>query len=111
MSIHMDYELTNNSDAIRRAVDDAIQIAFEKIGMMVETHAKVYCPVDTGRLRNSITYRVGEKKVTIGSAVEYAPYVEFGTSRHPQPQAFLRPAIENHIEDYRETIFNELKRF
>jgi len=30
--------------------------ALEMIGLMAERHAKEYCPVDTGRLRNSITH-------------------------------------------------------
>ena len=36
------------------------------------------CPVDIGRLRNSITHSLnkGDKSVSIGTNVEYAIYVE-----------------------------------
>jgi phage gpG-like protein len=53
--------------------------------------------VITGRLRNSITWRLGEDEhgpyAEVGSAVEYAAYVELGTSRAPA-YPFLRPALE-----------------
>lgn len=51
--------------------------------------------VRTGRLRASITWRLG-RDVTpyadVGSAVHYAPYVELGTSRM-DARPFLRPAL------------------
>lgn len=52
--------------------------------------------VDTGRLRGSITWRLGvdhSPYVDIGTAVFYAPFVELGTSRAPA-YPFLRPALE-----------------
>lgn len=53
--------------------------------------------VQTGRLRGSITWRLGVDATSpyadIGSAVVYAPYVELGTSRAPA-YPFLRPALE-----------------
>lgn len=52
--------------------------------------------VRTGRLRGSITWRPGVDAlgpyVDIGTAVEYAPFVELGTSRAPA-YPFLRPAL------------------
>lgn len=38
-------------------------------------------PVDTGRLRNSVTHLLKGYDCFIGTNVEYAPYVEEGTSR------------------------------
>lgn len=62
----------------------------------VETAAKRLCPVDTGRLRSSITHEVAVDLdglvARIGTNVEYAPYVEFGTSR-ATAQPFLVPAL------------------
>ena len=45
----------------------------------------------------------GEKEasVYIGTNVEYAPYVELGTSRQ-DAQPFLKPAIEEYAEKYKE---------
>lgn len=62
----------------------------------VETAAKRLCPVDTGRLRSSITHQVAVDvrglAARIGTNVDYAPWVEFGTSRAPA-QPFLVPAL------------------
>lgn len=52
--------------------------------------------VQTGRLRGSITWRLGSDALGIyadvGSAVLYAPYVELGTSNMPA-YPYLRPAL------------------
>lgn len=49
---------------------------------------------DTGRLANSITFdRVGDLTATVGSALNYAPWLEYGTSRMAA-RPFFRPAIE-----------------
>lgn len=62
----------------------------------VESAAKRLAPVDTGRLRSSITHELATDTQglhgRIGTNVEYAPYVEFGTGRTPA-QPFLRPAL------------------
>lgn len=53
--------------------------------------------VVSGLLRASITWRPGvdaqSPYVDVGSAVEYAPYVELGTSRMAA-RPFLRPALD-----------------
>lgn len=117
--------------------------------------------VDTGLLRNSVTHAIagkhpaisnytsndGKKKGTysgtmgdkdelavyIGTNVEYAPYIEYGTgtrtsqggrqtpwtyqndkgdwhrSSGMQARPYLRPAIANHVDEYKRIIENELK--
>lgn len=69
----------------------------------VETSAKQHATgrpgpnVITGRLRGSITWRLGADPLGIyadvGTAVFYAPFVELGTSTNP-PYPFLRPSLE-----------------
>jgi HK97 gp10 family phage protein len=49
---------------------------------------------DTGRLANSITFdRVGDLTATVGSALDYALHLEYGTSRMAA-RPFFRPAVE-----------------
>ena len=92
----------DNREAIANAIDRALVAALEEIGLVAEGYAKRACPVDTGRLRNSITHIVDEdgKCAIIGTNVEYAPCVELGT-RHQKPQPYLKPAAEEHESTYR----------
>ena len=83
--------------------------ALEIIGGKAESYAKKLCPVDTGRLRNSITHQqYDDSTEVIGSNVEYAPYVELG--HHTQGwsfvngKPFLRPAAEGHTDEYKNII-------
>ena len=83
--------------------------ALEIIGGKAEGYAKRDCPVDTGRLRNSITHaRLDENTEVIGSNVEYAPPVELGT-RKMAARPFLRPAAENHAREYGQILENEMR--
>jgi HK97 gp10 family phage protein len=64
----------------------------------VENRAKQLCPVDTGRLRSSITQTppiVSGSYVTIqvGTNVEYGAYLEYGT-RFMSARPFLLPALQ-----------------
>lgn len=51
----------------------------------------------------------GEHSVHIGTNVEYAMAQEVG-SFNDGPHAFLRPAINNNIDHFREIMENELKK-
>ena len=42
----------------------------------------------------------GEAAVYVGTNVEYAPYVEYGT-RLTKAQPFLKPAVQDHAEEYK----------
>lgn len=67
-----------------------------KRAVRVDAAAKRICPVDTGRLRSSITHALATDArglhALIGSNVDYAIFVELGTSRSPA-QPYLRPAL------------------
>jgi HK97 gp10 family phage protein len=71
-------------------------VALLRSAVLVERVAKRLCPVDTGRLRGSITHDLARDArglvATVGTLVEYAPFVEFGT-RYMRAQPFLRPAL------------------
>lgn len=102
-------EIKDNTKEVISEVNSAIAVALEKIGLKAERYAKAYCPVDTGRLRNSITHEINEKNktVVIGTNVEYGPAIEFGHSKKA-PKGYLRPAIFNHMEIYKEIVTDEL---
>lgn len=72
-------------------------IALERTALRVETAAKRFAPVDTGRLRASITTVMGEDSdglvAYVGSNVQYAIYQEYGT-RFQSGTPFLRPALD-----------------
>lgn len=64
--------------------------------LRVERSAKQACPVDTGRLRASITHRLEQDSQglygLVGTNVKYALPVEFGTGRMAA-KPYLRPAL------------------
>ena len=92
---------------------------------VVEREARVNCPRKTGNLKRSITHEVKREGWSldgyVGTNVEYAPYVEYGTGKFAEngngrktpwsyadektgetiwtagqkPQPFLRPALIN----------------
>ena len=85
-----------------------------------------------GTLRNSITFNVEGDVVAIGTNVKYAPYVELGTGPYfeappawvefnsmkgsgeghgyVRPRPYLKPAIVDHAEEYKNIASNELKK-
>ena len=100
----------DNREQFKHALWKALARGLEECGLVAEGYAKRLCPVDTGRLCNSITHvtNYGAKAVYIGTNVEYARYVEMRTSRHKE-QPYLRPAAQNHVGQYRAIIENELR--
>ena len=105
--------LFNHKNEVTEALETAIDNALDTIGFQVENYARKNCPVDTGNLRNSITHQIidNEDAVIIGSNVFYAPYQELGTSRMQAAnngKGYLRPAINNHLDEYKRIILDEL---
>lgn len=102
-----------NIDSHREELIDEIKskmpAILEKLGQAGENNAKFEITalgaVDTGNLRNSISHTDDGEYAYIGTNVEYAPYVEMGTSRMDE-RPFLRNAVLNHQDEYRE-IFEE----
>lgn len=68
-------DFKDNSAEFLNAKNQAVAKALEMIGLKAEDYAKMLCPVDTGRLRNSITHRQEGETEIIGTDVEYAAYV------------------------------------
>lgn len=96
----------DNTKAVEQAFGLALASALEEIGLAAERFAKGNLTrnhsVDTGRLRNSITHVIAtwEDATYVGTNVEYAPYVENGTSRS-KAKPYLVPAATEHGSFYR----------
>ena len=95
-----DIEFTSNVNDILSALEKGKRNALTAIGETAETYAKKATPVDTGRLRNSISHTVDGEAAYIGSNVEYAPYVELGTSR-AKAHHMLQKAATEHSAEYK----------
>lgn len=70
-----------------------------KTAFDIEATAKQLAAVDTGNMRDSIGVDVSPLQAVIGPTVNYAPYVEYGTSRQA-PQPFMGPALDRHTLAY-----------
>jgi HK97 gp10 family phage protein len=127
-------ELADDLESMADGVQDALDRAVQKTALQVERSAKQKAPVDTGTLRASIQIAPdGVAAYLVGTSVEYAPDVEFGTQPHvitptdaealrfegsggdivyaqsvdhpgTPAQPFLRPAIREHESDLVENI-------
>ena len=95
-----DIKFTSNVNDILSTLEKGIKNGLEAIGLTAETYAKKATPVDTGRLRNSISHTVDGEAAYIGSNVEYAPYVELGTSR-TKAHHMLQKAATEHSAEYK----------
>lgn len=104
----VDIRIENHSEEFLRELADKIPVALEECGLVAEGYAKRLCPVDTGRLRNSITHTQSENTAYVGTNVEYAPYVEMGTVR-TRAQPFIGPSVADHVDQYKQIIEDRLK--
>ena len=125
-----DIRFTSNVNDILRRMERGKRNALTAIGATAETHTKENIKadglVDTGRLRNSITYATGDysgigtytdnnkksysdakarntpkdDEVAIGTNVEYAAYTELGT-QHITAHHYLKRAVTEHQDEYK----------
>lgn len=102
----------NNTKQIQAAMNQSKAAALEEIGLAAERYAKAETPVDTGRLRNSITHAIemNENAVYVGTNVEYAPYIELGTAK-PEREGvhMLLHAATKHEDKYRSIMNKHMK--
>ncbi|MEM2351651.1 MAG: HK97 gp10 family phage protein [Thermoproteota archaeon] len=103
-------ELMAKIESLSGRLNELSDEALAELAERIVEDAKALCPVDTGSLRRSIRWeRDSSGGVVIAAGgggiinprtkreVDYAAYVEFGTSRAPA-QPFLQPAIEQNIQ-------------
>ena len=101
----------------KAAVREGTKAGMIDCAIKVVSQAKAITPVQKGRLRNSIMWKSvdktgglnnsggekaepleekgGDMDVVVGSNVEYAGWIEYGT-RYMAPQPILRPSIAIH---------------
>lgn len=115
MSFNAKIESQWHGDEIKIQGKRVVNKSAYETGLIIEGQAKLLCPVDTGRLAASITTQsktegtsprgegavstdviqkpTEDNEVLVGTPVDYAPYVCFGTVRS-NAQPFLRPALD-----------------
>lgn len=74
----------------------SVERLLKRAALTIEGAAKGLAPVDTGRLRASITSVVEPDRAVVAPAVFYGAYVEFGTRPHWPPLAALQPWASRH---------------
>lgn len=100
--------IEDNTEEVSLAIRQAIRSALREIGERAVKYATDIVPVRTGNLRSSIAYDADDRQVIIGSDVTYASYVEEGTTRM-KARPYLRPAIVNHLDEYRQIIRDHME--
>ena len=85
----------DKTEAVKKAIEAATVKALTGAALVVEGAAKTLSPVDTGNLRGSITHEVNPDHAKVGTNVEYAPYLEYGTVKMAA-QPYLRPGLDNN---------------
>ncbi len=112
----MEVEIEGLKEAMARIdaglVAGPVRAFMSRAAMYIEAEAKKNAPVDTGRLRTSITHEVDTENTVpqwakVGSNLFYAPYMEYGTGlrtdgtggsgkRHHPPGDALQGWAERH---------------
>lgn len=83
-------------DESQREAHRAIEQALSDGAVEAQATAQFLAPVDTGRLRASISTRdAGPLNFEVYTDVNYAVYQEYGT-RYQPGKAFMRPSYERH---------------
>jgi HK97 gp10 family phage protein len=65
-----------------------------RVALIVERNTKRDAPVKRGHYRRSITHRVERDKAFVGTNVNYAPFLEYGT-RFMRARAPLQRGLQN----------------
>ena len=110
------FTVTSNRKLAEKDLEKAVNMWLEMAGTQAQNYAvleletpkphsdgSVRPNVITGRLVNSIGHIVAGDSAYIGTNVEYAPYVELGTSRS-KPYPYLKPAATGHTEEYKQML-------
>ena len=104
----MSYTYKDNTDEVLSSLENAKKRGLEAIGLSAEGHAKKITPVDTGRLRNSMSHAVDDDAAYIGTNTSYAIFVETG-ARGRRGVHMLQRAASEHTDEYKRIMEDALK--
>ena len=104
-------EKIDNTDKILAEIGRRAETLIVTYGLKAQSNMKQLAPVDTGRLRASITADNGADSEgyfsEIGTNLEYAPFVEYGTSRQ-KAQPFAEPGFQAAVQQLNRVIIRGL---
>lgn len=109
MGLFSDFKIQSNADEVEQEMKAKMTSWLEAIGLDAASTAASVAPVDTGRLKDSISHAVVDNEVYIGTNVEYAPYQEFGTSKGVPGRHFLQFGATAHLAEYQALLEEKLK--
>lgn len=92
-------EFLDSLDAYNEFVSTQLKNTLKTCALGIERDAKKNCPVDTGRLRGSISTdlsQINSYEASVGTNVEYAVHVEYGTHKQ-SAKPYLRPAYNQNV--------------
>lgn len=79
----MSFKFEDNSKKVKQEIKNTSRVGMQSALLMVEASAKSRAPVDSGELRDKIDNEIkgsGNEIIgQVGSPLDYAPYIEFGT--------------------------------
>jgi HK97 gp10 family phage protein len=104
----MSYTYKDNTKEVLSALEKAKKRGLEAIGLVAEGHAKKITPVDTGRLRNSISHTADDEAAYIGTNTSYAIFVETG-ARGRKGVHMLQRAATEHTDEYKRLMEDSMK--
>lgn len=84
-----------------------VRVVVQKVCADTKRDAQAFCPVDTGNLRNSISYETAARATgawgEVGPTASYGRFVEEGTSRMG-PHAYMGPAFDRNAINFEQAI-------
>jgi HK97 gp10 family phage protein len=135
----MAVQFKDNSRQVKQQLAQVSEEAMEAALLVIEAQAKALTPVATGQLQDTLDHRIEKNKDAeiigrVGSPLDYAPYVEFGTGEFAEngagrkggwvykdpsgewfftwgqePQPFLRPAFRRCKKQVEQIVGVKLK--
>lgn len=102
MNKSIELTITDYSKEVLEAKQEAVERFLHEAGLHLSGQAQLELEndprrIDTGNLRNSISYEVDGMDVYVGTNVEYGIYVHEGTQKMA-PNRFLRNAFDRNEE-------------